>query len=87
MIHRRHFLGAAAASVLARPALAQAAPLKIGMITTLSGPGGYLGQDIRDGFLLASAMEDGKLGGAPVRLLDAADRHAVRGGRRKWLHP
>ena len=27
--------------------------LKIGLITTLSGGGGYLGQDVRDGFLLA----------------------------------
>ena len=40
----------AGAAVLSAPALvrAQPAPLKIGMITTLSGPGGYLGQDIRD---------------------------------------
>jgi branched-chain amino acid transport system substrate-binding protein len=73
MIDRRHLLGATAALVAApglrRPALAQEAPLKIGMITTLSGPGGYLGQDIRDGFLLAMEMEGGKLGGAAVRLL------------------
>ncbi|MBO1080557.1 ABC transporter substrate-binding protein [Roseomonas haemaphysalidis] len=73
MIHRRQLLRAtavlAAAPALARPALAQGAPLKIGMITTLSGPGAYLGQDIRDGFLLAMQMEGGKLGGAAVRLL------------------
>jgi len=43
------------------------APVKIGMITTLSGPGGYLGQDVRDGFKLA--IQDGKLGGVPVELL------------------
>ena len=42
-------------------------PVKIGMITTLSGAGGYLGQDIRDGFKLAAA--DGKLGGVPVDIL------------------
>ena len=73
MIDRRHLLGATAALAaspwLARPAVAQAAPLRIGMITTLSGPGGYLGQDIRDGFQLAMQMEGGKLGGAPVQLL------------------
>lgn len=44
-----------------------AAPVKIGMITTLTGPAGYLGQDIRDGFQLA--VEDGNLGGVPVRVL------------------
>jgi len=41
---------------LAAPALAQGAGQKIGLITTLSGPGGYLGQDIRDGFQLALAQ-------------------------------
>jgi branched-chain amino acid transport system substrate-binding protein len=44
-------------------------PLKIGMITTLSGPGGYLGQDIRDGFQLAIDREGGKLGGASVQVI------------------
>ncbi len=50
-------------------ALAQQVPVKVGMITTLSGPGGYLGQDIRDAFRLAIDMEGGKLGGVPVELL------------------
>ena len=50
------------------PAHAQE-PLKIGFITTLSGPGGYLGEDLRDGFLLAVKQEGGKLGGVPVQVL------------------
>lgn len=54
---------------LAAPALAQGAGQKIGLITTLSGPGGYLGQDIRDGFQLALAQEGGRLGGTPIQLL------------------
>jgi len=54
---------------LARPAIAQGAPLKIGMITSLSGPGSYLGGDIRDAFLLAVEMEGGRLGGTPVQVL------------------
>ena len=60
---------AALAAMLAAPAVAraQAAPLKIGFITTLSGPGGYLGADIRDAFNLA--ITDGKLGGTAVQLL------------------
>lgn len=40
--------------------------VKIGIITTLSGPAGYLGADIRDGFELA--MKEGTLGGVPVEL-------------------
>ncbi|MCT8974730.1 ABC transporter substrate-binding protein [Microbaculum marinisediminis] len=44
-------------------------PVKIGMITTLSGPAGYLGEDVRDGFTLAMDEEGGKLGGADVELL------------------
>ena len=59
-------LSAAAIALLASSSHA-ADPVKIGMITTLSGPAGYLGQDIRDGFKLA--MEGGKLGGVAVELL------------------
>ena len=44
-------------------------PLKIGMITTLSTAGGYLGEDMRDGFQLAIDEEHGKLGGVPVQVL------------------
>ena len=35
-----------------------------GLITTLSGPAGYLGQDIRDGFQLAVDMQGGPFEGA-----------------------
>ncbi|UFN49411.1 ABC transporter substrate-binding protein [Roseomonas sp. OT10] len=74
MLRRRTLLGAGlaaapAATLLSRPALAQGAGVKIGMITTLSGPGGYLGQDIRDAFLLQVEQGGGKLGGVPVSVL------------------
>ena len=50
--------------------LAQGAePVKIGFVTTLSGPGGYLGEDIRDGFALAVKQGHGALGGIPVQML------------------
>ncbi len=44
-------------------------PVKIGMVTTLSTKAGYLGEEVRDGFRLAIAQEEGKLGGVPVELL------------------
>lgn len=58
----------AAAATLAAPALvrAQGAAVKIGMITTLSGPGGYLGQDIRDAFTLAA--DTGMFGASKIDL-------------------
>lgn len=46
-----------------------AEPIKIGMITTLSGGGSALGIAVRDGFKLAIDQEDGKLGGYPVELI------------------
>jgi branched-chain amino acid transport system substrate-binding protein len=57
-----------AMAALAMPASAQQ-PLKIGFITTLSGPAGYIGADIRDAFQLAIDIEGGKLGGIPVQLI------------------
>ncbi|RVT90631.1 ABC transporter substrate-binding protein [Rhodovarius crocodyli] len=85
---RRGFLAASAglstlAAPLAAPAFAQGAPIKIGMITTLSGPGGYLGQDIRDAFQLAVEQEQGKLGGTNVQVLVEDD--GLRPGQGKSI--
>jgi len=64
------FKGAALGTGLAVAAIAaEAADVKIGMITTLSGGGASLGIDVRDGFLLAVKEEGGKLGGTPVEVL------------------
>jgi branched-chain amino acid transport system substrate-binding protein len=46
--------GVAALGLLAGAAAAE--PVKVGMVTTLSTGGGYLGQDVRDGFILALEM-------------------------------
>ncbi|MDE1180074.1 ABC transporter substrate-binding protein [Paraburkholderia sp.] len=53
---------------------ADAAPLKIGFIGTLSGPGGALGQDQYDAFMLAVEQKGGKLGGVPVQVLREDDQ-------------
>ncbi|WP_089177762.1 ABC transporter substrate-binding protein [Bosea sp. AS-1] len=75
--------GIAASLAAGASALAQQAPVKIGMITTLSGPGGYLGQDIRDAFKLAIDMEGGKLGGVPVEL--AVEDDGLKPGQGKQI--
>lgn len=59
---------AALASLAAAPALA-ADKLKIGLLTTLSGPGAGLGIDIRDGFQLAVQQAGGKLGDLPAEVI------------------
>jgi branched-chain amino acid transport system substrate-binding protein len=74
--------GAAFALLSYAPAMAQA-PVKIGMVTTLSGPGGYLGADVRDAFNLAIEMEGGKLGGVPVQVLIEDD--ALKPGQGKEI--
>lgn len=56
-------------------------PVKIGFITTLSGPGAYTGEDARDGFQLAVAQEGGKLGGVPVQVLVEDDALKPATGR------
>jgi branched-chain amino acid transport system substrate-binding protein len=53
---------------------AQAAnELKIGYLSTLSGPAGAIGVEIRDGFNLALKMAGGKLGGLPTEVVVADD--------------
>ena len=45
-----------------------AEPVRIGMITTLSGGGSSLGIDVRDGFMLAVEQGGEQLGGVPVQV-------------------
>ncbi|HEX6530844.1 MAG TPA: ABC transporter substrate-binding protein [Burkholderiales bacterium] len=53
---------------------AQAAnELKIGYLSTLSGPAGAIGVEVRDGFNLALKMAGGKLGGLPTEIVVADD--------------
>ena len=43
--------------------------VKVGFLTTLSGPGGALGVDIRDAFMLAVKLAGGKLGDLPAEVI------------------
>jgi branched-chain amino acid transport system substrate-binding protein len=48
--------------------------VKVGLLSTLSGPGAGLGVDIRDGFNLALKHSGGKLGGLPAEVIVADDQ-------------
>ena len=48
--------------------------VKVGFLSTLSGPGAGLGVDIRDGFALALKSTGGTLGGLPAELLVVDDQ-------------
>jgi branched-chain amino acid transport system substrate-binding protein len=78
-------MAGAALAAFSAPSFAE---VKIGFITTLSTPGGYLGEDARDGFLLAVEEEGGKLGGVPVKVLVEDDQLKPANGKQiaeKWL--
>ena len=64
---------AAALAGLTGPVMA-ADKVKVGFVSTLSGPSAALGVDIRDGFLLAVKMNGGKLGGLPAEVLVSDDQ-------------
>ncbi len=66
---------AAAAALSLLTGTAQAADkVKVGLLSTLSGPGAALGIDIRDGFNLALKHAGGKFGGLPVEVIVADDQ-------------
>jgi branched-chain amino acid transport system substrate-binding protein len=68
-------IGIAVAALCSLSLSAQAADhLKIGYLSTLSGPAGALGVEIRDGFNLALKLAGGKLGGLPTEVVMADDK-------------
>jgi len=80
---RRTLLAALAIAVpalAAQPAAAQQG-VKIGLITTQSGPNGGLGRDMVDGFNLAIKHAGGKLGGVPTELIVGDDQFRPDAGK------
>jgi branched-chain amino acid transport system substrate-binding protein len=63
-----------AAGLLAAPPAFAADKVKVGFVSTLSGPSSALGVDIRDGFLLAVKLNGGKLGGLPADVMVSDDQ-------------
>jgi len=72
----------AAALAALLPSGGQAADrIKVGFISTLSGPSAALGVDIRDGFQLAVKMAGGRIGGLPAEVLVGDDQFKPEVGR------
>lgn len=89
-LSRRQFLAAAgaaaAAGTLGAPAIARAAgqPLKIGMVTSLSGPFAALGESMRAGMQLLLAENSSQLAGRAVEFIVEDDQAKPDEGVRKF---
>lgn len=77
---RTLLLAAFVASLSAGPTLAQE-PIKIGFISTFSGPSGQLGQELLDGFKLGIKSVGGTLGGRTVEIVQGDDQAKPDVGR------
>ena len=76
-----HAIGAAVLLAASLGSAQAADQIKIGFLTTLSGPGGALGADVRDGFQLGVTHSGQKLGGLPVQLSVVDDQQNPQTGR------
>ncbi len=79
-------LSLTAATVVAPAAFAQSTPVqstpvKIGFISTFSGPEGAIGNDLRDGFTLALAEAGNKAGGRDIQVVFGDDQTKPDVGR------
>ena len=79
-MRRSTWVSLAAACAIAAPAAA-ADKIKVGFISTLSGPAGAIGVEIRDGFNLALKLAGGKIGGLPSEVLVGDDQFKPEVGR------
>jgi branched-chain amino acid transport system substrate-binding protein len=67
-------------SLMGGSAFAQS-PVKIGLISTMSGPEGVIGREVADGFKLAMKHADGKFGGRPLEVIYTDDQFKPDVGR------
>ena len=81
---RKTLLVASAALVLAAgPAMAQQKTIKIGFVTTFSGPTAVIGNDMRNSFELALDHLGRKIGGLPVEVIYEDDQQKPDVGKQK----
>lgn len=77
---KRTIMAAALTGLLPWAANAQE-PIRIGFMSTFSGPQGVLGQELLDGFKLGLRHVGGRLGGRPVELIEGDDQAKPDVGR------
>jgi branched-chain amino acid transport system substrate-binding protein len=70
----RSFLAPLAALMVLAGPLHAADKVKVGFLSTLSGPSAAIGIDIRDGFNLVLQQNGGKLGGLPAEVAQGDDQ-------------
>ena len=76
----KKYIAAAAVALLCGPAFA-ADNVKIGFITTQSGPAGVIGKHMKDSADLALSMLGGKIGGLPAQIVYGDDQQKPDVGR------
>ncbi|WP_341703789.1 ABC transporter substrate-binding protein, partial [Ferrovibrio sp.] len=76
-------LGAALALPATAQAQSAARKIKIGFVTTLSGPNAAYGQDMKNAFDLALQHMGGKMGGIPVEAIYEDDEQKPEVGKQK----
>ena len=77
---KKYLTAMSALLLLAAPAGA-ADNVKIGFITTLSGPAGIIGKHMKDASELSLSMLGGKLGGVPAQIIYGDDQQKPDIGR------
>jgi branched-chain amino acid transport system substrate-binding protein len=81
---RKTLLAASAALMLAAgPAMAQKKTIKIGFVSTFSGPTAVIGNDMRNSFELALDHLGRKMGGLPVEVIYEDDQQKPEVGKQK----
>jgi branched-chain amino acid transport system substrate-binding protein len=78
---RRTLFTLAASAAILSPCANAAEPIKIGFISTFSGPGGQLGQELLEGFKLGLKSTGGTLGGRTVEIIEGDDQAKPDVGR------
>ncbi len=73
-MRRTTIIPVAALALIAGPALAQQKTVKIGFISTFSGPVAAIGNDMKNSFELGLDQHGRKLGGLPVEVIYADDQ-------------
>lgn len=79
----KRYLVVLAAVLLSTGPLHAAERIRIGFLSTLSGPSAALGLDIRDGFALAMQLNGGRLGGLPAELVMGDDQQNPDAGKQQ----